>query len=121
MENGCVISRKMLFSRYSCTRSSRFSAPRMQKLQLETKLMIPRALKCLKTIYYIDDGLAGSNNLATAMEPQQQLMRILTKREINCRKWSENHPQLHHNILLDNREVNLDLNNTGKESKNTLI
>lgn len=56
----------------------------------------------LKDNPYVDNGLPGSNNLATAIESQQQLVRIVTKHGFNCRKWSINHPQLLQNIVSHN-------------------
>lgn len=74
----------------------------------------------LKDNFYVINGLAESDNLATAIESQQQLMRILTKHRFNCRKWSANRPLMLQNIPLNDRELHLNCDNDEEESINTL-
>ena len=51
---------------------------------------------------------------------QEQLMQIMKKGVFELRKWCANYPQLLHNILPDNLEVNLDFESTEVDIIKTL-
>lgn len=54
----------------------------------------PESAKIIQENFYVDDLLSGSNDLQSAIQRQQELIKILADSGFNLRKWAANHPKL---------------------------
>ncbi|XP_061394371.1 uncharacterized protein LOC133329930, partial [Musca vetustissima] len=93
------------------TRSAPYLATKcLQKIANENMERYPLGSQMLKDNFYMDDGLGGADSLSKAIEIQKELITILKQHGFILRKWSSNTPRLLKDIPHNDREVNLDLN-----------
>ncbi|XP_073811749.1 uncharacterized protein [Musca autumnalis] len=72
----------------------------------------PLGAPALQRNFYVDDRMCGSDSLTTAMEMQGQLNRLLSDAVFRLRKWCANHLNLLHGVPPEDREVDLDFDNS---------
>ena len=70
----------------------------LQQLATDEEKNYPAAADIIKSDFYVDDLLSGSNNLEEAREAQNQLIKLLHSGGFNLRKWASNHPQFVKNV-----------------------
>ncbi|KAL0892639.1 hypothetical protein ABMA27_014364 [Loxostege sticticalis] len=84
------------------TKAAPFLALRtMKQLAKDEAEKYPLAAQVLLNNVYVDDLLAGHNQLDIAKQTQQQLIDMLQGAGINLRKWSSNSSELLHHLSKD--------------------
>lgn len=77
------------------TSSAPFLATRtLHRLADDEKHSHPKAAKCLKNDFYVDDLLSGAATVQEAIDLKKELQTLISKGGMVLRKWSSNVPEL---------------------------
>lgn len=66
----------------------------LQKLAHDSDIMYPAASKCLKTDFFVDDLLSGSEEIAIGQSLCADMCQLLSSAGFNLRKWNSNCPKI---------------------------
>lgn len=67
----------------------------------------PNAATVIRKDAYVDDVISGGDDLQSAIELQQQLLRMLRKGGFDLKKWASNHPKILEQVPEADREIKL--------------
>ncbi|XP_061400847.1 uncharacterized protein LOC133336582, partial [Musca vetustissima] len=97
---------------YGSTCASYLATRCLKKLADMNLHKYPLYAQVLQKNFYVDDGMCGSDSLSTAIEMQKQLNNLLLQAGFRLRKWCANHLQLLHGVPPEDREVDLNFDNS---------
>ena len=89
----------------------------LQTLGAEINDQFPLAAKMVTTDFYVDDLMAGDDNLQTAIQMQMQVKMLLNTAGFKLRKWCANNKALLENVPLEDIEHKLDITENGDPVK----
>lgn len=92
----------------------------LNQLALDEQDDFPQASKTVLSSFYVDDVLAGANNLDEAQMLQKDMIEMLARGGFQLHKWCANHPKLLEKIPVGNRSKMLNFENDGGEVVKTL-
>jgi len=98
---------------YGTTPASYLAFTCLEKLAHEHEKKDPFAAQAIKSDFYMDDLLTGTNTLEDAIKLREKLINILSSAGFVLRKWISNEPALWTNMLNNNDDPVFILNIDG--------